>query len=239
MRNMIRVQPEIMLLKMYGVNADLMEVAMKYQRHITIIFATCCLAISALVLARTSRARVTKLSEPTFSQDTEREIEQERPNPKAPIELIEIKVQGQVVNLKEKFPADSEWIKTTSLKLKNKYTKTITYVQVNVDFPETATSGIMMQEQYLLGRHPVYGKLGDPQPLNLKPEESFEVSLGTEFDRIKRMIERRHSPIASISKILIRLQDVGFDDGTVYAAGAFFKKNPDENSPRKWIQIDP
>ncbi|HEX4945713.1 MAG TPA: hypothetical protein VFZ34_03585 [Blastocatellia bacterium] len=212
---------------------------MKYQPLATITIVTFSLVVGALTVVKPSLARCARLSKPAVLQEAEREVLQERPNPKDPVELIEINVQGKVVRVKEKFYEDSEWIKKTSLKLKNKYTKTIAFIQVNVDFPETATSGIMMQEQYLLGRHPVDGVPKNQTPLSLKPNELLEVPLATEFERIKRMIERRHSPIGSISKILIRLSDIGFEDGTVYAAGAFFKKNPDEHSPQKWIRIEP
>lgn len=214
---------------------------MKHQRYIHVAITTVCLVISALALANTDLKRIIRLAKSTFpvtSQNSEREVEQARPNLKDPIELVEVKIQGKAVRIKEKFLEDGEWIKKTVFKLKNKYSKTISYIQVNIDFPETATSGIMMQQQLSLGRHPVYGKPTHPQPLTLRPNESLDVSLAPEFDSIKRMIERRHSPIGSISKILIRLQDVGFDDGTIYAAGALFKANPDVNSPNKWIKIE-
>jgi hypothetical protein len=212
------------------------------QRYAKLVVTVICLVISALALANTNLDGVkgfAKFTIPVFPQIGEREVHQERPNPKDPVELTEVKVQGKAVRIKEKFlEEDQEWIKKTEIKLKNKFSKTVTYIQVNIDFPETATSGIMFQEQLLLGRHPVYGAPKNQLPLNLKPGESLEVLLAPEFDRIKKMIESRHSPIGFINKILIRLQDVGFDDGTVYAAGAFFKKNPDTNSLRKWIQIE-
>lgn len=214
---------------------------MKHQRYIHITVISICLVISALALANTNLngvIRFAKSTVPFLPQTIEREVQQERPNPKDPVELVEIKVQGKAVRIKEKFLEDAEWIKKTGFKLKNRFSKTISYIQVNIDFPETETSGIMFQQQLFLGRHPVYGKPTQPQPLSLQPNESLDVSLASEFDSIKRMIERRHSPIGSISKILIRLSDVGFDDGTIYAAGAFFKKNPDTNSPNKWIQIE-
>ncbi len=214
---------------------------MKRRRYINIAIIITCLIISALALANTDLDRIVRIAKaaiPGGAQNLEREVQQDRPHPKDPIELIEIKVQGKAVRLKEKFVEDWDWLKKATFKLKNKYSKTITFIQVNIDFPETLTSGVMMQQQLLLGRHPVYGRPTDPQPLALQPNESLDVSLVSEFDSIKRMIERRHSPIAYISKIRISLQDVGFDDGTVYAAGSFYKRNPDASSPSKWLKIE-
>jgi hypothetical protein len=213
---------------------------MKHQRYIIFTVTFTCLMISLLALTNTNLNGVVgyaKSTIPFLPQSAEREVEQARPERNHPVELAEIKVQGKAVNIKERFLEDSEWIKKTEFKLKNKYTKTITYIQVNIDIPETLSSGIMMQQQLSFGRHPFYGELTDPQPLSLQPNESLDVALASEFDSIKKMVERRHAPIGSISKILIRLKDVGFDDGTVYAAGAFFKKNPDPTSPHKSIQI--
>lgn len=214
---------------------------MKPQRYIHVAVTVICLAISAIALANTNldgAIRFAKSALPFLPQNTEREIEQERPSPKDPIELTQIKVHGKAVRLKEKFAEDNEWIKKTVLKIKNRYSKPISYIQVNVDFPETATSGIMLQQQFFLGRHPVNGEPRNQQPLGLMPNDSLDFSLAIDFDSIKEMIERRHSPIGFISKIKIRLRDVAFEDGTVYTAGAFFKRNPDINSPRKWIQIE-
>jgi hypothetical protein len=213
---------------------------MKHQRYTNFTVTIICLVISALALANTNLNGVVgyaKAAIPFLPQNAEREVEQARPERNHPIELAEIKVKGKAVNFKEKFLEDGEWIKKTDFKLKNKLSKTITYIQVNIDFPETLTSGIMMQQQLSFGRHPFYGEPTDPQPLSLQPNESLAVSLSSEFESIKKMIERRHASINSISKILIRLKDVGFDDGTVYAAGSFFRKNSDPSSPNKSIEI--
>lgn len=121
-----------------------------------------------------------------------REIQQERSNPKDPVELTEIKVREKSVRIKEKFTEDSEWIKKTTFKLRNKFSKTISYVQVNIDFPETEASGVMFQQQLFLGRHPVDGEPSNQQPLILLPNNSLDVSLDLEFASIKKMIERRH-----------------------------------------------
>lgn len=214
---------------------------MKSKRLVSFAITFACLIVSALAVANTDIGhviRVAKFTKLFASQNRDREIQQARTETNVPVEITEIKVREKAVHLKEKFIEDNDWIKKTAFKLKNKYTKTITFVNINIDFPETETSGIMMQRQLNLGRHPVDGRPTDPLPLNLTPGESLEVLLAPEFDDIKRMIERRHAPIDVISKILFRIQDIGFDDGTVYAAGAFYKRNPDPNSPRKWIQIE-
>jgi hypothetical protein len=214
---------------------------MKRQHYTNIAVTTICLVVSALALANTDLKRVvsfTKSAIPSIKQDLEREVQKERSHPKDPLDLTEIKVQGKVLRIREKFLEDGDWLKKVTFKLRNKYSKTITFIQVNIDFPETESSGIMIQKQLLLGRHPVYGKPTSPPPLNLMSGESLEVSLAMEFESIKKMIERRHSPIGSISKILIRLSDVGFEDGTIYAAGEFYKRNPDANSSSKWLKIE-
>ncbi len=202
---------------------------MRNNRYVSTVTVVICSAISIWAL--------TKSSVSGFFQDQDRVILQAKPHENDPIEITEIKVKDKRVNFGENFAEDDKWLKQATFKIKNKYSKPITYIQINIDFPETASTGVMMQHQFFLGRHPVFDKPTTNTSLQIMPGESLEVSLASEYNEIKKMIERRNSPINNIRKTLIRLSEVGFEDGTIYSGDNIFRRNPDPNGNPKWLKV--
>lgn len=154
-----------------------------------------------------------------------------------PIELAELKIKGKAVSLGDTFKGESDWLKNLTLKVKNKSEKPITLLQIDLDFPETSATGSIMMHQLFIGQSPDLGSTRDNQPLLLKPNESVSISLESEFADIKRLIELRQPPVENINRVVIRLGEVVFEDGTRYSGGSIFRRNPDANNPRKWVPV--
>ena len=164
-----------------------------------------------------------------------------------PIE-ISIEVKGQPVTATktvraeramrtEEFDGDAHWLRDLTLKVKNKSEKTITYIVLDLTFPQTATN-----DNRRVGLHQVF--LGvDPErkfirpEIHLAPNESIDIPLTARHDDIKKLVESRLS-IDNITEMEIRIHQVLFDDGTLFETGALYRRNPDQNDPRKWIKID-
>lgn len=218
---------------------------MKYNRYSSTVIVVICLVISSWALANTNVTGLIGLAKYNvagFFQDQERIILLAKPDKKDPLEITEIKIKEsdekeKAVRFGEKFIEDGQWLKKASFKIHNKYSKPITYVQINIDFPETEVTGIMMQHQLFLGQHPVFKKPLNAAPFQIMPGEFSEVSLASEYKEIKKMIELRNPSIEYISRILIRLSEVGFEDGTIYSGGEIFRHNPDPNGFPKWLKI--
>lgn len=154
---------------------------------------------------------------------------------KEPVE-IKFEHRGKPLKENEEFESDSDWVKDLKFKLKNRSGKTITYILLDVDFPETAaSSGRVAQQQITLGRDPEGHST--QQPLQLRPEESMEVSLDAGYDQIKNLIGRS-LPMESISKTVIRLHQVMFDDGTLFSSGSMYRRNDEPNATQKWVKIE-
>lgn len=161
------------------------------------------------------------------------------PAPKnEPIIVTDIKVKTKDVKLGEGFETESDWLRQVTFKIKNKSDKAITYLQIDLDFPETkATAGAIMMHQLFFGQRPDFiSSLKNP-PLYIKPNETLEISLESEYNSIKGLIELKHPSIENINKIVIRTGSMMFEDGTLYSSGAFLKRNPDPDSPQKWVLI--
>ena len=147
---------------------------------------------------------------------------------------ITIKHRGQPINPNEEFDGDSDWLKDVTLKLTNKSDKTITFVQIHLVFPETATAeksstGLHRIE---LGIYPDFPS--NRPPMVLRPGDSTEVTLANEYTEIKRLVEQR-VPIDKINQVTLRLQTALFDDGTKFFAGVLYRRDP--NIPGRWNPI--
>jgi hypothetical protein len=168
-------------------------------------------------------------------QDKKRMIVRPLTLVKEPVEIT-FERHGQPVKANEEFEGDVDWVKELKLKLKNRSDKTITFIVLDIDFPETeAVVGKVAQRQIWLGRWP------DEQTtrplLQLRPGESTEFPLDAEYDDIKALITGI-MPVDSITKTVIRLHQVMFDDGTLFSSGVMYRRNPDANDPHKWIKIE-
>jgi hypothetical protein len=153
-----------------------------------------------------------------------------------PVESKKAVLSGEGVQTEE-FEADKDWLKHLSLKLTNKTNKAITYIVLDVLFPETANV-----ESPRVGLHQIFlgvdydQKIHNPE-LRLGPHESVEVPFAERHEHIKSMIQFK-IPIEQVTQMEIRIHDVLFEDGTLFETGDFFKRNPDANDPKKWIKID-
>lgn len=154
-----------------------------------------------------------------------------------PVEISELKINGKAVNADEEFDGDTDWLQGLIFKLKNKSGKTITFIVLDLDFPETKAvgDGRVSQHQITLGRDPE-NKFERP-PLHFPPGETMEVPLAPEYNEIRTLLGRRLS-LDSVTNVLVRLHQVMFDDGTVWSSGNLYRRNPDPNGSPKWIQID-
>ncbi|MDX6404310.1 MAG: hypothetical protein QOH70_1765 [Blastocatellia bacterium] len=137
----------------------------------------------------------------------------------------------------EEFDGDSDWLRNLTLKVRNKSEKVITYIVLDLTFPQTATN-----EHPRVGLHQVFlgvdpdGKFPRPA-LRVAPNESLEIPLATRFKDIKTLVEFSRS-IENVTEMEVRIHQVLFDNGTLFETGTYYRRNSDPNDPRKWIRID-
>lgn len=150
-----------------------------------------------------------------------------------PVIVGDIKLRTRAVAKGEPFEADDEWLKNLSFKLHNRSGKTVTYMAVDLVFPETAESGLTMLRPLQFGHWPG-GSTGSRTPLLLKPNETLDVSLEGQYAGLKSFLESRQ-PIARIKKVKVAVYVLFFEDGTRWDSGVYFK--PDPASPTGYSKI--
>jgi hypothetical protein len=204
-----------------------------FQKKITLALVVANLCVLSLYVSGWSSGK----SRTPGAQRNERVVVKKDVIKNEPVEIADIRTQSKTVRVGEAFEAGEEWLKNIDFKLTNRWDKAITYVVLNVDFPETKETGSMMMYSLYLGQQPDVKSTLTNTPLRLEPAESINVSLAAEYERIKKFIESRQSPVGNIHEISVWLDQVMFEDGTVYAAGSIFKRNPDPHSPQKWVPV--
>jgi hypothetical protein len=157
------------------------------------------------------------------------------PTLKSPLKLSELKVAGREIKFGEDFEAETDWIKNLSFKLENISGKRIVFLSVNVNFPETRLTGNMMSYAVTFGQRPGLPLPTIPnEPLLLLPNETINVSLDREKERLSKFVGERQS-IETIQKIELEFSTVIFDDKTAWMAGSFMQQDP--NNPRRYNPI--
>lgn len=166
---------------------------------------------------------------------------------KEPI-AISFNLKGQAVNANEairseqgisheEFEGDSDWIKDLTLKLRNTSDKTITYIQVNLHFPEVTRNGRTALHQIFLGVDPD-GRF-HREELRLAPHQTIEIPLSVRYVDLKNLVEKGEGmSLANVTKLWVEFHSALFEDGTLFEVGTLYRRNPDQTDPRKWLKID-
>jgi hypothetical protein len=171
-----------------------------------------------------------------FGPQSKKRVEKHSSPAKEPIEIFATRIRNTPVALGKEFDSESDWLKDLRFRIRNKSQKPITWIGINLLFPETRMTGPVMVDQLFLGQRPDM-KTKNP-PLELKPGEELEVSMETHFDSIKRLVESR-GRLDNVNRVDINVDEVMFADGTLYSGDALWRPNPDTSSPHKWVKIDP
>ncbi len=171
------------------------------------------------------------------TQGRGRAISREHAPDNEPVIISDIRVRGNPIRFGERFDGNDTWLREITFKVKNRSNKPITYLRLDFLFPETRATGPVMAQQLFLGQRADITSSLSNEPLLLMPNESVEVSLDSQFERFRALIQHRYPSIDHINEITVSLGEVMFEDGTLYSGGDVFRRNPDPNSPRRWVLV--
>jgi hypothetical protein len=168
-------------------------------------------------------------------KQTEKKIVDDLYPPDTPVVVAAVKVSGRSIKLGEGFDDDDDWLSHLSLKLKNVSDKTVVFVALDFDFPETKATGNVMAFPLQWGRNP-RARVPFGESKRMRPQESSDLALSQdEYQRLERFLVQRHS-IGSIHRANIRITTIYFEDGSIWSNGSWV--HPDPNNPNRLIPID-
>ncbi|MDQ3821210.1 MAG: hypothetical protein M3362_26505 [Acidobacteriota bacterium] len=194
--------------------------------HQPLLIASAIMLTCLFLLGAKSRSPSSVLSQDNVNAHS-KVIERENfPNP--PFEIVELKATTRPLKFGEKFDDDEEWLKKINFKLKNNSDKAIVHIIMYLEFPETASTGLMMSYPLQYGQRPKV-KVVTGKPISLPKGETVSVSLtDVQYNELKRFIETRQS-LNSINKVIVNVPSVYFEDGTLWSGGTMYR--PDATAP--------
>jgi hypothetical protein len=190
-------------------------------------------------------------SHPGVIQEQQKVFEPKKRPPALPeaVQLIEIKARRdsksseeskkpeetfKAVRLNESFEGGEHWLKGASFRFKNHLDKEIVWMELDLIFPETVTSGNEMAFPIRRGRHPDLNETAK-EPLSVKPGEEVTFTIDEAiYARIVRFIEKRHH-IPTINKVIVGIGLIIFADNTGYNGVNYYRRDP--NDPKRWINV--
>lgn len=153
------------------------------------------------------------------------------------IRVGNLKMGQESRQFNEEFEESDDWPKRLSFEVENISAKPITYLQVNLKFPETRISGNLMVYPIVIGLHPSSRPVAAAvNALRLMPGEKLQIAVGDHYAELETFIQKRHS-MNQIHRAEIEIGFIVFEDGTAWAAGDFLR--PDPNNPRHYINVGP
>lgn len=163
--------------------------------------------------------------------------------PNEPVKITAVKTRHGAIELGKKFRGDEDWFKGLTVRVTNNSSQIITYISVRLTFPrpkdeETAQEPALVDTiEYgfspFADKQSLPSSLAPPRPVS--PGETITLSLSDYwYDRYKRILPKIKYP-ASIERIEILIENVGFNDGTVWTLGTRYRRDP--NNPDNWIPL--
>ena len=133
----------------------------------------------------------------------------------------------------DEFVVPFDWLMGLSFEVTNRSTKTITYISLDLTFPETAERGNEMTFLLSYGRHSVFTQVGRANEPRIRPGETLLITLDeVRFSNLKRSIESR-LPIDGLTRMNVSGYSVSFDDETVWSLGQNMRRDPSD--PKRMI----
>ena len=168
------------------------------------------------------------------AQDTERSLNKTESYDNEPLTIVGIKASNRSVKPGEKFSGNNDWLKNASIRVQNSSEKDIVYIEIDLNFPETKTSGNEISYRLKLGHRP--GAHDTNPPLLLKANDGAVLNLDDDrYDQLVKVVEQRH-PMSGIRRVDMRLGFVIFSDGTAWSGGLFQRRDP--NNPNRYIPMN-
>lgn len=203
------------------------------------ILAAVCLGASLLGYFLGNQQTVTQASPSLSLQQSDEKVIEKYKYSNEPFEISNLRVKNTELILQQKFSANvltekgggqiEDWLESLEFKITNKSDKRIVYLALSLDFPETQADGPEMAFTISRGIHPkATGEiLKNSVPFLLEAKQEFTLTLTTQqLTSLKNFLARRNFKLVELSRMVIRITSIAFEDGTTWAQGDFYKPNP-------------
>jgi hypothetical protein len=180
-----------------------------------------------------------KASRPLPAAQSDEKVIEKKAVADEPIELSNLSVKKVAIAPSQKFRITTltekgaghveHWLEDLGFTIKNNSDKQITYILLELEFPETGSNGPMMVNHVRIGIPPSASKdeLKYYKPIAIDPGAKFEFTLSNkELNLLMDFLALRRFQLAELNKLVIKMAYVIFDDGVMWSQGDFYRPNP-------------
>ena len=192
-------------------------------------------ALAFLVFAITA-LHVPILNQPASArtQQGQRKSVTEAFGTNAQLKISKLRIGSEPREFGEEFDEADDWTSRLSFEIDSLAAKPITFVQINLKFPDTLSMGNIMVYTIGVGNRPGASQVVSENPLYLKPGDKMKIDVANDYNQLEKFIRVRHS-MKDIRKVELEIGFIVFEDGTAWAVGDFLQ--PDPNNPRRYINV--
>ena len=169
-------------------------------------------------------------------QSKERLIQRLPVEANEPIAITDIKVNDRSVSFDKKFSGDDEWLRSLVISVKNTSDKLILFASIRLQFPRSAGGSerfSIFQISHGNAALPMRPPTHEERVVGIGPDETVEIRLSPQrFTDLRDFLSATQYPY-SIEKVGLSIDEVIFQDDTMWYAGAISVRNPKE--PGSWI----
>ncbi len=170
-------------------------------------------------------------------QEEERVIEKQAFGTE-PVKIKDIKVNKKGIVVGKKFSAADDWLRGLSVTVENKTEKNVTHVSVQVVYAraenDVASQEAPLGDSITYGVSPFRKPTAPAQAQAIPPGGSVDLVLSEQTYNENDLILKRLKYTKSIKKIELTVEEVGFEDGTAWSKGQYWK--PDPRNPGQWLR---
>lgn len=220
-------------------------------KEVTLLILVCVFSSALGSALRPNKTAIANSSPLKLLQQSDEKTIEKAEFDNEPFKFSDVSVQSTKISLNQKFNIKSlieksggnvdSWLEHLEFTLKNTSGKRITYIAIALDFPETKANGPMMVYNQLVKGVPPHAN-EDPikhtTPLVFEHDSTITFILTPQhLQSIKSFLAVRNFKLEEISKVVITVDYLIFDDGMKWQIGRFYK--PNSNRPSGYEQVNP
>lgn len=148
-----------------------------------------------------------------------------------PIKMLKLKIRNNEIKTNQKFVSDDNWLRDFNIDIQNISIKSIIHFKIHLAFPKYENGKVVWAgDDIWYGREPSPQRPFIESVPPLKPGDTTTVKI-IDYDRLRRFLDKVGLP-PILNEITISLDQVFFDDGTMWSSGQMFQRDP--NNPEIW-----
>jgi hypothetical protein len=154
-----------------------------------------------------------------------------------PVKFVHLRTAGKEVEFEKEFDGDDdEWTRGLGITLENTSKRNIIYINVSLIFPETkaaSSEGYPMASALEYGKYPRTPSHGNYDTL-LRPGEKVDLELSdSRHSDLRSFLQ--HYNFSKVNALHIHLNQVIYDDDTMWMGDILFRRDP--SNPNSWNRI--